>query len=208
MTILRDQIQRAIAELDGDVGTNLANVALTELVTAYESGLRLSLNKPNNVLEFVNDLDTALEEILAFRNNLVTAINTNASEIAEPDRSGKSTPQWNAIVKSALIHLNGNTEDPTLNANEALEEVDEDDTLSLFECEVGLIDHNNDPTTVYDTLTVLVASENAIAAETNAVAVADEYITNKQGALSGISFKLMDDPELVEIRDYIEQSSS
>lgn len=197
MAILREQIQQAVDKINGSVGTNVAKNALSELVVAFEDGLRQPLNKKENVSDFVTELDATLSTILGFRNNLVNAINDDADEVAEFTINTTPLP--------SLVSLNLSKEVGTLNVSEALSELDSDDSLSLFECEVGLFDLDDDPSTAYDSLTILVASECASDAELEALYLASAHIHNMKGHSAGINTQMMDNANPVDRIDYESQ---
>ncbi len=176
MTIRTNEIQSAIGKLDGEIGVNIANITLNELVAAFESGMRLPLNTHDNVSTFLSDLDTVIAELLTFRNQMVTAVNQNAKHIEEPLSRGEDTPEWKSIQEIALRKLNNRDNHPHLNHSEAMNDVAQDESLFLYECEVGIFDDDDDLSTAQDTKQVLVASDNVENAKSDALDIAINYL--------------------------------
>lgn len=88
----------------------------------------------------------------------------------------------------------GSKENP-LGLDEAINQLDDDDDLSLWECEIGLFNLENDPRTPMETFFVVVAAETADEANTLAQEFAEENVpVVRDMAFSGMSLAHKVDP--------------
>lgn len=89
-------------------------------------------------------------------------------------------------------------QDRPMGLDVALEDLENDDTLHLYETEIGLFDGANDPNTAFESHTVVVAADSPIAASQRAQELCEEEIP----VVAGVTFGPMAAPSHVRAADY------
>jgi hypothetical protein len=119
--------------------------------------------------------------------------NGKLSELETSIVDGDDLDDWiqgydNDDVIETIKSMGEIVESSPLGLIEALDEIEEDDSLQLYECEIGLFDMNDDPNTAFETHMVNIAAESVIQATELARLKAEANIATT----GNIAFEAMD----------------
>lgn len=99
----------------------------------------------------------------------------------------------------SFLNEKANKVDSPLGLSEALESLEQDPELELFESEIGVFDINEDPSTPFDSHTVIVASEDSVTAK----AQAENFVKDNILIASSMMIDTIDGPNSVSEFDYL-----
>jgi len=100
MPLTTQSVIQSISKIDGEIGANVANTALYDLLASFnDKDFRQVDERPDQV-QYINELDDVIAELVQFRELMVTAINQDADDIPDAQEMPRENEDYKALYAS------------------------------------------------------------------------------------------------------------